>query len=74
MITLIPTSGLSNRMRAIDSALAICEKYQIEIKIIWVRDSDLNCPFSKLFKSLELAGTNLYDLPLLFCRYSVLFN
>ena len=34
MITLIPTSGLSNRMRAIDSALAICEKYQIEIKII----------------------------------------
>lgn len=66
--------GLSNRMRVIDSALVLCEKYQIEIKIFWVRDLTLNCPYVKLFKPLELDGIYFFDLPTLPYKYRVLYN
>ena len=74
MITLYPTSGLSNRMRVIDSAISFSEKNDVEIKILWVRNSELNCPFTKLFKAIESTGITFYDLPFLPFKYRLLYK
>lgn len=53
MIILEATAGLANRMRAVDSALALAKKYQTELIVIWPMDSALNCEFRRLFAPIE---------------------
>ena len=53
MIHLIPLGGLCNRMRAIDSAIAISEKFEISIQINWIKDSEMTSSFNDLFESIE---------------------
>jgi hypothetical protein len=53
MIILEPTSGLCNRMRAIDSAVALGKILKKKVTVIWYRDYLLNCSFSELFKPIE---------------------
>ncbi|MFI4910393.1 MAG: hypothetical protein ACIAQZ_01860 [Sedimentisphaeraceae bacterium JB056] len=53
MIVLYTKGGLCNRMRAIDSALAVSRKTDHKLLIIWPLDSDLNCRFEELFIPLE---------------------
>jgi hypothetical protein len=58
MLELIPTGGLCNKMRAIDSAISFCATYDIPLKVYWKKDEKLiNCRFRDLFepiKNLEL--------------------
>lgn len=61
MVTLVPTSGICNRMRAIDSAIAFCKKHNKKLKIIWVRDPNLNSPFSALFNPIESENVKLHE-------------
>jgi hypothetical protein len=46
------TCGLCNRLRAIDSAIALSSKKKLRLHIIWFADHDLNCKFSDLFEPL----------------------
>ena len=49
MIFLKPVGGLCNRIRAIDSMISLCEEYDQNLTIIWLRTNDLNCDFDELF-------------------------
>ncbi len=57
MITVKPYSGLANRMRAIDSVLALTKNHNTNIHIIWECNSVLNCDFEDLF--LAIPGTKV---------------
>ncbi len=52
MITLIPVGGLANRMKAIDSAIALAEETRNALKVIWFKDQGLNCSFQELFQPI----------------------
>ena len=53
MLYLIPLYGLCNRMRAIDSAIALAERVNMPLQIIWEKDLGLNCRFDELFHPIE---------------------
>lgn len=74
ILTLLPTSGLCNRMRAIDSGLSFGLKYNYKIKVLWVRDSDLNCPFESLFQPIKLNIFNILEYSKLPLQYRLLFK
>jgi hypothetical protein len=61
MITLIPTGGLANRMKAIDSAILLARHLSAKLRIFWFRDSGLNCRFDQLFEPLEIPGVELIE-------------
>ena len=52
MITLVPTSGLCNRMRAIASAVSLSKHLGRELEVIWIPDSALGSSFNQLFEPL----------------------
>lgn len=74
MIHLKPVAGLCNRMRAIDSAIALAHSHSMPVKIYWVSTPNMNCPFYKLFEKIpdsniilkEYRYTPLKFIPLLF--------
>jgi hypothetical protein len=49
MITITPLAGLCNRMRALDSALALGKFVNTPVRLVWLLNGDLNCPFEELF-------------------------
>ena len=49
MIIIQPRSGLANRMRTIDSAIALAEKLDKKLKVIWLLNYECNCKFQDLF-------------------------
>lgn len=49
MITLVPYGGLANRIKAIDSALALAHDTGTRLRVLWFRDEGLNCRFDQLF-------------------------
>lgn len=55
-LTLVPIGGLANRLYAITSAIAFCEDYDIDLKVVWFKDWGMGADFHALF---ELVG----DLP-----------
>lgn len=50
MITIKPYGGLGNRIRSVDSAIALAECTGKKVKVIWDANEELNCPFSELFE------------------------
>ena len=46
--------GLGNRMRALDSAIGFCRKYDKDLYLIWPFFKGLNCPFEKLFEKPDI--------------------
>ncbi len=61
MLELIPTGGLCNKMRAIDSAVSFCEAYDLPLKIYWIKDENLiNCRFRDVFEPLK--NLRVYEL------------
>jgi len=52
-LTLKPIGGLCNRLMAIDSAISLCEKLELSLKVVWIKDKWLNAGYSDLFESLE---------------------
>ncbi|NJK87704.1 MAG: hypothetical protein HC906_18740 [Bacteroidales bacterium] len=51
MITVKPISGFANRIRVIDSALALAKSLNEDLTIVWERSYELNCRFDKIFKT-----------------------
>ncbi len=49
MIRIEPVAGLANRMRALDSALAMGREAGAEVRLRWAVDPDLGCAFEELF-------------------------
>jgi len=49
MIVIQPRGGLGNRMRAVDSAIALAEKLGKKLNVIWLLNSECNCKFQDLF-------------------------
>lgn len=49
-LTIIPLSGLANRMRALDGALEFSRFYGHRLRVIWFRNKVLNCNFRDLFE------------------------
>ena len=49
MIVIQPRGGLGNRMRAVDSAIALAEKLDKKLNVIWLLNSECNCKFQDLF-------------------------
>lgn len=63
---LCPMGGLANRMRAIDSALALCRRFDRPLEIVWIRDArQINARFSDLFDPPERPGVSLREATLL---------
>ena len=53
VITLVPTYGLCNRMRAIASAKALSETIGSQLHVVWIQDSGLASRFCDLFEPIE---------------------
>lgn len=49
MLYIEPIGGLCNRMRAVNSAYYLAEKMKVQLTIVWVENSDLNCKIESLF-------------------------
>lgn len=52
-ITIIPTGGLCNRMRAMATGIAIAQHYQSQANIYWNNCPGLKANFSDLFKPIK---------------------
>jgi len=71
MIHLKPKGGLCNRMRAVDSAVALAHDLQAPLDIHWVRAGDLNCRFDRLFEPIASPTVRIHERrirPLRFVR------
>lgn len=64
MLVLIPVGGLANRMKAIDSAVALAKDARKELRIIWFKDWGLNCRFDELFQPLALPNVKVQEASL----------
>lgn len=49
ILTVMPQSGLANRMLVLSSAFAFSRKYGHRVEVIWCRNKNLNCRFDELF-------------------------
>lgn len=47
-----PIGGLANRMRSIASGVSLAEKMNLDYRIVWPVNKDLNCEYEVLFSSL----------------------
>lgn len=61
MITLVPVGGLANRMKAIDSAIALAGEVNTGLQIIWYKDQGLNCRFDELFQQIHVDNIRLKE-------------
>lgn len=52
-ITILPVSGLCNRMRAMDSAIALGRSLQRPVRVEWMKDRDVAAAFCSLFEPIE---------------------
>ena len=49
-ITLVPIGGLCNRLRAIQSAIALANDCNVPLRVVWLRDQGLGARFTDLFQ------------------------
>ena len=49
-ITLVPIGGLCNRLRAIQSAIALANDCHVSLRVVWLRDQGLGARFKDLFQ------------------------
>jgi len=52
MIVINPSGGLCNRMRAMDSALALGRAASVPVRLVWSLNAELGCPFLELFEPI----------------------
>jgi hypothetical protein len=50
VICIKPIGGLCNRLRVIDSAIALAKQNHSYVHVIWQMNADLNCKFEELFE------------------------
>ncbi len=53
LLTVEPTAGLANRLRVIDSAIALSRALGSALQIVWTRTPDLGCRFDELFTPIR---------------------
>lgn len=53
MIKLVPLEGLCNRMRAIDSAIALADDLNEPLEVYWVKDNGMKHNFYDLFEPIQ---------------------
>ena len=59
---LCPMGGLANRIRAIDSSLTLCRRFDRPLEIVWIRDArQINARFSDLFEPPEQPDVRLRE-------------
>lgn len=58
-VTLVPYGGLANRMKAIESIIALIRGTNIQATAIWFKDKGLNCSFEQLFQSIDIPNLRL---------------
>lgn len=75
MIRIEPIAGLANRMRALDSALAMGRELGVEVHLRWPVDPDLGCPFEELFEPVPgIASVENFYPPKIANEYDPLRN
>lgn len=62
MITLVPDGGLCNRMRAIDSCIALSEEIKQPLTVYWMKNAMLNCGFHDLFEPIPPSVALIKDM------------
>lgn len=60
-ITLIPTGGLCNRLRAIATGVAVADKYNAEIIVCWNNSRGAKANFSDLFQPINKVNVRLNE-------------
>jgi hypothetical protein len=50
MIHLVPSAGLSNRIRSVNAGIQLANHLNLPITIVWTQDALLNCSFQELFQ------------------------
>ena len=58
---LVPLGGLCNRMRAIDSALALAQAQNRRLRIYWMERENLKCPFNSLFEPFTDSNVGVFE-------------
>ena len=58
-LTLVPSGGLANRMRAVASAYSLCEATGSRLQVVWFRDWALDAAFNDIFEPVD---PSLFDL------------
>lgn len=53
MIVIEPVNGLCNRMRALDSAIALADLLDQPLRVVWCCNQHLNCRYDELFEVPE---------------------
>lgn len=53
MLVIEPRNGLANRLRAIDSGIALAKILNKRLVVDWILNEDLNCRFDKLFEPID---------------------
>lgn len=48
-LVLVPLGGMCNRLRAILSARELARRWDVELRVVWLRDAGLNARFEDLF-------------------------
>ena len=59
MITVVPIAGLCNRMRVVDSAIALAQATGKRLRVYWFANKDLQCDFKDLFRPIP--GVEVID-------------
>ena len=57
----VPTAGLANRLRGMDSAIWLAENLDRSVKLIWERNEDCHCKFSELFE-IDLPEVKIVEI------------
>lgn len=60
-LTLVPSGGLANRMRAVASAYNLCETTNSRLQVVWFRDWALNAAFNDIFEPIDPALLDLRE-------------
>jgi hypothetical protein len=50
-LTVEPTAGLGNRLRVLDSAVALARAVDAPLRLVWTRTPDCGAPFATLFEA-----------------------
>jgi len=63
-LTLVPTGGLANRMKAMASAYLLSKRTGVEVDVIWFCEWGLECKFNRLFQPIESEGYHVREATL----------
>lgn len=61
LLTLVPSGGLGNRLRAVASALCACHEAGCRLRVVWARDWALGARFSDLFLPVEMEDVEIVE-------------